>query len=500
VLIEVIRRDLGAILAAAAAAWLLMQPLVAHYRPVAEEVAQRQINPMRFIEVNPRLSSWLSLGKDHWLWGWTATREPFRSLPAANEHHLGIGFVTPIVCALGLYLCRGWRVCRLAALVMFLTWFATTLWPGDQLAAPALLVCVYCLAGLVRETEQPIRRGIGLAAVTGLLLIVPIPSRSLQVLALVVISICLLELARARENPPGLIVPGVAILVVCLKLFAAPVITNGILLVAPLVGLAAFYGVVRSWRVALGLLSILLLFLVVLTYHDDAKVLLGALAAAPLALVATIPRLPRPPAWLLTPALLVALVLMTPFYHQNSIWLKFHDKIPGAIGLRAIGRIVLIMLLPYALGLAALIQFLNANQRAAWAWIVAGFCMLEQGVTTGTFDSAMNRASIARVAQQVIPGRKAFYYRPRERQPFFLYQLDAMWASLLLGVPTINGYSGHFPPGWDGFLLIDFGRDIDLHRVASEWEQANGLWHDQIQYTGLDFPQEEPPAREPSTF
>jgi hypothetical protein len=491
VLFEVVRRDRWAIVAAATAAWLLMQPILTHYRPVADQVAHRQYAPM-YRALHPRLSSWLSLGKDHWLWGWTDTREPFRSLPSVSEHHLGIGFVTPLLCAAGLYLGRGWRVCRLAALVMFLTWFATNFWPGDKLAAMALVVCVYCLAGLFRETEHAVPRGIGLAAVTGLLLIVQIPSTLLQVLALVVIFFCLLELARGRENPAGWIFPGTALLFVCLKLFAPLVIWNGILLVAPLVGLAATYGALRQWQVALGLLSILLLFIAVVTYLDDPTVLLGALAAAPLALVATIPRLPRPPASLITRALVVALFVMTLFYHHDSLWLTFHDKIPGAIGLRAIGRIVLIMLLPYALGLAALIQFLNARQHAAWGWIVAGCCMLEQGVTTETFDSATNRASIARVAEQVDPGREAFYYHPPERQPFFRYQLDAMWASILVGLPTINGYSGYFPPSWDGFFLIDFDRDIDLRQAASEWERANGLSHDRIQWTGLDFPREEP--------
>ena len=198
------------------------------------------------------------------------------------------------------------------------------------------------------------------------------------------------------------------------------------------------------------------------------------------------PRRLRPPPWLLVRALIVAMVLVVWFYDQDSLWLSFYDKIPGGIGIRAVGRVVLILLIPAALGLAALLQFLVQKQWTLAAWIVVLVCMLEQGATTESFDAAANRATIAGVVQQVAPGREAFYYRPRPHQGWYIYHLDAMWASLVTGVPTINGYSGHYPPGWDGFFAVDFQSTLDPRDVLAQWERAHGLPPERIQSIGLD--------------
>ena len=173
--------------------------------------------------------------------------------------------------------------------------------------------------------------------------------------------------------------------------------------------------------------------------------------------------------------LIIASVLVLWFYDQNSLWLRYHEIIPGGIGIRAVGRIVLFLLIPAALGLAALVQFLEQKQRTLAPWIVVLVCTLEQGVTTESFDAAENRAAIARIARQVDPGQEAFYYRPRQNRVSSTYHLEAMWASLATGVPTINGYSGYSPPGWDGFLLVDAQPTVHPQDVLAQWERAHGL-------------------------
>ena len=79
-------------------------------------------------------------------------------------------------------------------------------------------------------------------------------------------------------------------------------------------------------------------------------------------------------------------------------------------------------------------------------------CLAEQGVTTETFDAAANRATIESLASQIDRGRVAFYYHPVDDPPFSRHHLDAMWASLATGVPTVNGYSGHAPRSWHLFF------------------------------------------------
>ena len=160
------------------------------------------------------------------------------------------------------------------------------------------------------------------------------------------------------------------------------------------------------------------------------------------------------------------------FYHRDSLWLAYSGMIPGAVAIRAVGRVVLILLVPAALGLACLVEFLDRRRWAVASWIVVLVCLAEQGVTTETFDAAANRATIERLASRIDRGRIAFYYHPDDGQPFHRHHLDAMWASLATGVPTINGYSGHAPRSWHRFFQADFDPEVDMKGVLAEWEQT----------------------------
>ena len=54
---------------------------------------------------------------------------------------------------------------------------------------------------------------------------------------------------------------------------------------------------------------------------------------------------------------------------------------------------------------------------------------------------------------------------------YYEYQIDAMLVSQRLSLPTINGYSGYFPPGWG--LLEPW---LPTYAAAvSEWSEEHGL-------------------------
>jgi hypothetical protein len=48
-------------------------------------------------------------------------------------------------------------------------------------------------------------------------------------------------------------------------------------------------------------------------------------------------------------------------------------------------------------------------------------------------------------------------------------EIDAMWASVMTGIPTVNGYTGHAPRGY--FAMTNFS---DLFH----WMRTRGLLHD----------------------
>ncbi len=301
----------------------------------------------------------------------------------------------------------------------------------------------------------------------GLLVLVPFPNDYLQILIINTLVLCSMELVRTRGRPEDQVVPGIALGLICLKLFAPVVILYGVCLVVPVAVLFAYYWVGRRWDVGLAAVLLIVFFTAAITCPNNPNVYLGVLAASSSSLLLSAPRRLRPPPWFLVRALIVAMVVIVWIYQVDSIWLSFYTIIPGGIGIRAVGRIVLILMIPAALGLASLLQYLAQKQWTLAAWIVVLVCMAEQGVTTESFDAAANRAAIARVAQQVEPGREAFYYRPGPNPVFYIYHLDAMWASLVTGVPTINGYSGYNPLGWDGFSAVDFVPTLDPRDVLA---------------------------------
>ncbi len=164
-------------------------------------------------------------------------------------------------------------------------------------------------------------------------------------------------------------------------------------------------------------------------------------------------------------------VVVTLFPGGFTPWRYLHGIIPGADAIRALARIGILMLIPAGLGVALGIQWiLNARASGsavplprakastlstAFAAGLAMVCVAEQGRTTGHHDKFKSRAQVESIVGQIGSGSscEAFFFSPL-MQPGQLtedwkFQVDAMWAQMLSGVPTVNGYSGNDPPGWD---------------------------------------------------
>ncbi len=487
-LLAVVRRDAGPIAAAAAGGALLLRPFLSHYLPAAREVRSEYLPMLRAL--HPRIGSWLHLGPGNWFWGWTANPAWAREVGfLEGEHRIGIGYVTSIACIAGLYLGRKWPICWVAAVAAFILWLATTYLPGDRLAMVATAVACYCAAGLYHDVDRPGWREIGLAVILCPLLFSQFPNPYVIVLSLITIILCVLEIGRTRGLTRGLIGPGIALVVISLKLFGPGQILNGLMLVAPAAALLAYYRWPRYWEAGLGYLALLMLFLIVITYLDRPGLLIGALAAAPIALAVSAPQRYRLPTWLLIKALLIALPFLALLYHRDSLWLSYAHMIPGATAIRAFGRVVLILLVPAALGLACLVEFLEKRRSAIASWAVALVCLAEQGTTTETYDAAANRATIEALARRIDRGRVAFYYHPIDGRPFYIPHLDAMWASLSAGVPTVNGYSGHSPHSWNLFFNADVDPEADVAAALADWEQSQGLLPNHVQWIGANRPE-----------
>jgi hypothetical protein len=494
VLRRILRRDLLAMVAAAAVGLLLLQPFLTHYGRAAAEAGEQYLPTLRAL--HPRVWSYLDMGPGNWLWGWASGRGPLHVEHLPAEHYLGIGLLTAILCAAGLYLSRDRPLCQLAAVTAAILWLGTTFLPGNLLSMIACGVLCYGAAALFHETDDPVGRSMGLAAVLIVVLLRQIPNRYTISLGLILIILGLIEIHRSRDEPRRWIVPGLAIGAISIRLFPLEVILIGLALIVPVAGVVAYLNRPRRWEVAMGASALLVIFLVVITFLDRRPELIFTMVVAPTAVAMGIPGRWRPAPRILLRAMLIAIPFMVLFYAKDSIWLAYSRYLPGATAMRAVGRVVLILVLPAALGLASMVERLSRRGRSVAAWFLILAFLAEQGVTTDASDAAANRARIHELARQVDRSREAFYYHPCGLPPDEIYQIDAMWVSLVTGVPTINGLTGYAPRDWFNFFVVDTGKpDLELKDVLAAWEAGRGLSPDRIQWIGADCPPKSPDRR-----
>jgi len=155
--------------------------------------------------------------------------------------------------------------------------------------------------------------------------------------------------------------------------------------------------------------------------------------------------------------------------------------VPGATAIRALARVALLLLVPLSIGLAWMVE---TRRRAASALLIGAICVVEQGHTTSAYDKLAMREEVRAVANAVETSCTVFYYSPVFPltaavlpAPYKLH-LDAMWATLETGVPTINGYAANAPPGWGPLWDNEIVDEDGLGRLRDSllaWTKSHGL-------------------------
>ncbi len=176
---------------------------------------------------------------------------------------------------------------------------------------------------------------------------------------------------------------------------------------------------------------------------------------------------------------LVLVVLATQLgpWRTTSPWNAVSALVPGAAAIRAVPRVALLVLVAWAVGLALTIE--AAGRRGPLlAAALATVCLLEQGVSFAHFRPAEERARVEQLAKTVPRSCEAFVFTPPpDGWPAWRSQLDAVWATDLAGVPTLNGYSGNAPPGWglEDCLVRGPQDRARLEAAVAEWVRRWGL-------------------------
>ncbi len=174
----------------------------------------------------------------------------------------------------------------------------------------------------------------------------------------------------------------------------------------------------------------------------------------------------------------LSIIALSTMYRGGwSPWAAVMEVVPGAAGIRAVGRIGMLMLFPAGIAVACF-----AARARKLGWAVVALCLAEQlQRVPDTYSKGGSRSDVARVAAAVPSTCASFFYVPRSEPRYDAKtHLDAMWASLWTGIPTVNGYSGRAPVGWD---LLEHGEDADpvrLREALSRWAASRGLAEEQV--------------------
>ena len=144
-----------------------------------------------------------------------------------------------------------------------------------------------------------------------------------------------------------------------------------------------------------------------------------------------------------------------------SPWYYVYQFIPGANGFRTVARYVTVLTLPMAIAftfvmdvglrkIAAQEKLLFRRCLMCSVFVLVSFGLVEQFGRAAAFSKSAEMERLDKLAAKLPDNCSSFYVvaAPVHRPVKYEYQIDAMLVSIMRGVPTLNGYSGHVPPGW----------------------------------------------------
>jgi len=189
------------------------------------------------------------------------------------------------------------------------------------------------------------------------------------------------------------------------------------------------------------------------------------------------------------------MALTTVFFGKYTLWAYVWKYVPGASAMFAVARVGILMSIPAGMAMAALVDGASSTRLRAVAMALTLLCMSEQIVPVFVFDVNEKRRDVAEIASRVKPGAKAFVVTMNPmsgRVPKYnwvTYHINAMWASNLAGVPTVNGYSSNFPQIWrngveDIVTTTPDKRERFIHALRS-WCAAWNLDTSEVQWIEL---------------
>lgn len=188
---------------------------------------------------------------------------------------------------------------------------------------------------------------------------------------------------------------------------------------------------------------------------------------------------------------LLLLVIGSLYVYDSSIYLTLAEAAPGVRAVRVVSRIILVMLMPIAVVVAAGVDLATKQFGITFAKRFLLVSLFLAMITLETIYYQPDHTAIHawRDRRDALEARIKYplaqdailFVTPLDGQPFFMTEIDAMIYAQDHKRATINGYSGNFPPGYayldtcsvpqariDGYLVFmtNRGRGLPIDRQS----------------------------------
>jgi len=173
----------------------------------------------------------------------------------------------------------------------------------------------------------------------------------------------------------------------------------------------------------------------------------------------------------------------------HSPWTLVYHFFPGAKAIRAMSRYVIFLTLPMAIGFAFVLDYavkrvlVRQPSPARSALMFGLFALAAVGVfeqfgrfkVGGTGFSKKAETAYLNAMAAKLDGKCAAFYvaaKPGDIHGAAEYQYDAMMIAVMTQIPTLNGSSSQFPPGWFGVYNVkDPAYEVNVKR----WIEQNEI-------------------------
>ena len=155
-----------------------------------------------------------------------------------------------------------------------------------------------------------------------------------------------------------------------------------------------------------------------------------------------------------------ALVLLTLKIGDFTLY-RYIFSLPGSNSIRAVTRIILVLMWPTALFISIVVDaLLRVSTKVnpfpkLLVFFLFGFLVFESVYFThNTFSIADSDERIQQLREQLpsnLPNDPVLYVINPDEYSGYAIDLDAMLLSQDLNWPVMNGYSGNYPPDWESF-------------------------------------------------